>query len=107
MTTAEGEPRMVAPLAVPAALEELVRPHIDSFDYFISEGLERVLQELQPVEVRAKANSAAVCLAQLACIVMPVRFETELGLRTTTQIANICPHCSAVMVCTLVISPRN
>ncbi len=57
MTFAEGEPRMVAPLAVPAALEELVRPHIDSFDYFILEGLERVLQELQPVEVRAKANS--------------------------------------------------
>ena len=43
---------MVKPLAVPAALEELVRPHIDSFDYFISEGLERLVQELQPVEVR-------------------------------------------------------
>ncbi|KAK9845769.1 hypothetical protein WJX81_002042 [Elliptochloris bilobata] len=37
-------------LAVPAALEELVRPHIDSFDYFLSEGLERVVQELHPVE---------------------------------------------------------
>ena len=65
MTAAEGEPCMVAPLAVPAALEELVRPHIDSFDYFISEGLERVLQELHPVEVRAKANSAARVLMNL------------------------------------------
>ena len=37
--------------AVPAALEELVRPHIDSFDYFVSDGLERVEQELHPVDV--------------------------------------------------------
>ena len=42
---------------MPAALQELVRPHIDSFDYFLSEGLERVVQELHPVEV----NSQETC----------------------------------------------
>lgn len=52
---------MVKPLAVPAALEELVRPHIDSFDYFISEGLERVVQELRPVEVRLALRVCSLC----------------------------------------------
>ena len=45
---------MVGPCAVPAALQELVRPHIDSFDYFLSEGLECVVQELHPVEVNSQ-----------------------------------------------------
>ena len=53
---------MVKPLAVPAALEELVRPHIDSFDYFISEGLERVVQELRPVEVRHAVQTFSLCV---------------------------------------------
>lgn len=35
----------------PRSLEELVRPHIDSFDYFIGEGLQNVVELLKPVEV--------------------------------------------------------
>ena len=58
---------MVKPLAVPAALEELVRPHIDSFDYFISEGLERVVQELQPVEVRHAVRNKESTPSETCC----------------------------------------
>ncbi len=36
---------------VPAAYEELVRPHVDSFDYFISEGLQQAVQSMEPLEV--------------------------------------------------------
>ncbi|CAL8465768.1 g5304 [Coccomyxa elongata] len=35
----------------PRSLEELVRPHIDSFDYFIGEGLQNVVELLKPVEI--------------------------------------------------------
>ena len=35
----------------PKSLDELVRPHVDSFDYFISEGLQTVVDLLRPVEV--------------------------------------------------------
>uniref|UniRef100_A0A0E0BC71 DNA-directed RNA polymerase n=1 Tax=Oryza glumipatula TaxID=40148 RepID=A0A0E0BC71_9ORYZ len=34
-----------------AALRELYRPHIDSFDYFIDEGLDKMLQSIRPVEI--------------------------------------------------------
>ena len=36
---------------VPAELQQLVAPHIDSFDYFIGEGLEEVVARLEPTQV--------------------------------------------------------
>ena len=36
---------------VPAAFEELVRPHVDSFDFFLTEGIHHVVEQLEPVEV--------------------------------------------------------
>ncbi|KAK9804617.1 hypothetical protein WJX73_009510 [Symbiochloris irregularis] len=36
---------------VPEAFTELVRPHVDSFDYFLQEGLQRVIEHLEPCEV--------------------------------------------------------
>jgi hypothetical protein len=36
---------------VPRSLQELVRPHVDSFDHFLSEGLQSVVELLKPVEV--------------------------------------------------------
>ena len=35
----------------PKSLDELVRPHVDSFDYFINEGLHTVVSLLKPIEV--------------------------------------------------------
>ena len=44
--------RMPAPAGyVPEALEALTAPHIDSFDYFLSDGLRLVVQGLAPIEV--------------------------------------------------------
>ena len=37
---------------VPAALEKLVAPHIESFDFFLGDGMLQVVQGLEPVEVR-------------------------------------------------------
>jgi len=36
---------------VPEALEALTAPHIDSFDYFLRDGLRLVVQGLAPIEV--------------------------------------------------------
>ena len=35
----------------PGTLGELVRPHVDSFDYFLSEGLQTIVDAVEPVEV--------------------------------------------------------
>lgn len=37
---------------VPPAYEELARPHVDSFDFFLAEGIHQVVALLEPVEVR-------------------------------------------------------
>jgi len=37
--------------AVPQSLENLAQPHIDSFDYFLGEGMDQVIQLLDGVEV--------------------------------------------------------
>jgi DNA-directed RNA polymerase beta subunit len=37
---------------VPEEFEELVAPHVASFDWFLSEGLQSVVEMLEPVEVR-------------------------------------------------------
>ncbi len=36
---------------VPAELQALVAPHIDSYNYFIGEGMQEVVQRLDPIEV--------------------------------------------------------
>ena len=38
---------------VPLEYQKLVEPHVASFNYFIGEGLQNVVESLQPVEVRA------------------------------------------------------
>lgn len=37
---------------VPRALEDLAQPHVESFDYFIGDGLGYLVGNLRPVEVR-------------------------------------------------------
>ena len=37
---------------VPEEFEALVAPHVDSFDYFLGEGLQLMVASLKPVEVR-------------------------------------------------------
>lgn len=37
--------------AVPPEFVDLVRPHVQSFDYFLGDGLTRVVELLEPVEV--------------------------------------------------------
>lgn len=37
--------------AVPAEFVDLVKPHVQSFDYFLGDGLTRVVELLEPIEV--------------------------------------------------------
>ena len=36
---------------IPKSLQQLVQPHIDSFDHFLGEGLLSVVELLNPIEV--------------------------------------------------------
>ena len=40
---------------VPREFEGLTLPHVDSYDYFIGEGMQRVVEGLEPMEVRDSA----------------------------------------------------
>ena len=37
---------------VPQCYRDLVRPHVESFDYFLGEGMHMALDHLEPVRVR-------------------------------------------------------
>lgn len=37
--------------AVPPVFVDLVKPHVQSFDYFLGDGLTRVVELLEPIEV--------------------------------------------------------
>ena len=37
--------------AVPPEFVDLVKPHVQSFDYFLGDGLTRVVELLEPIEV--------------------------------------------------------
>lgn len=43
---------MAAGEEVPSALADLVRPHIDSYDWFVTDGLQAVVGLLEPIEVK-------------------------------------------------------
>lgn len=45
--------------AVPQRYDDLVQPHIDSFDYFLGEGMQHVVEGLEGIEVGAGAAQAA------------------------------------------------
>jgi DNA-directed RNA polymerase beta subunit len=36
---------------VPSVNEELVEPHVESFNYFLSEGMQAVVADMKPLEV--------------------------------------------------------
>ena len=43
---------------VPEEFEALVRPHIDSYDYFIGDGMHVVVESIEPLEVSPSSNHA-------------------------------------------------
>jgi len=38
--------------AIPRTLEDLAQPHIESFDYFLGDGMKSLVEDLHPVQVR-------------------------------------------------------
>lgn len=68
---------------VPAALQDLVAPHIESFNYFIGEGLQEVVQRLESVEVQ-NPLSHAKCQVwfENATVLRPLK---EPGLTTADE----------------------
>ena len=41
---------------VPEVLEQLVAPHVESFDYFLRDGLRLVVEGLDPIEVHVSVT---------------------------------------------------
>lgn len=50
---------------VPAEFTDLVKPHVQSFDYFVNEGLHKVAELLDPLEVSFVAGWS--CMAGQTC----------------------------------------
>jgi DNA-directed RNA polymerase beta subunit len=46
---------------VPEEYEELVAPHVQSFDWFLTEGLQSVVDSLEPVEVCGALGVMGLC----------------------------------------------
>jgi hypothetical protein len=51
--------------AVPQSLEGLAQPHIDSFDYFLGEGLDRVIENMDGVEVRRHSSRLPILVFKI------------------------------------------
>ena len=43
-------------LETPSELLDLVQPHIESYDYFLGEGIQRVVEHIDPIEVSREAD---------------------------------------------------
>lgn len=66
---------------IPRSLQELVRPHIDSFDYFLGDGLLALVEQLKPVEVRREPAPRT----SLPCALLT-------GVHTTEQLTMLFTH---------------
>jgi hypothetical protein len=45
-----------------AELHRLIRPHVDSFNYFLDEGLQQAVADLDPVEVTSSDGKSLTCI---------------------------------------------
>ncbi|KAJ4796363.1 DNA-directed RNA polymerase subunit beta [Rhynchospora pubera] len=57
-----------------AALKELFRPHIESFDYFTDEGMEKAVTSVRPVEISHKKTNLRIYLEK-AMLLPPMKKE--------------------------------
>lgn len=58
-----------------AELHKLVRPHIDSFNYFLTEGLQQAVADLDPIEVLSPDGRS---LLTCTCASVFVQWATSL-----------------------------
>ena len=52
---------------VPAEFTDLVRPHVESFDYFLNEGLQKVAELLEPLEVSLLLHTYTLLVESDCC----------------------------------------
>lgn len=57
---------------VPRSLEDLAQPHIESFDYFIQDGMRNLVENMRPVEVRDTPHSSMILAGNLVDHSSPV-----------------------------------
>ena len=60
---------LAASEAVPPEFVDLVKPHVQSFDYFLGDGLARVVELLDPIEVTLQHCDVHLSVKAL-CIVL-------------------------------------
>lgn len=51
---------------VPSEYSALVQPHVDSYDYFVNEGMQLAVESMEPLEVRNSQRRAAEAAARAA-----------------------------------------
>ena len=61
---------------VPRTLEDLAQPHIESFDYFLGDGMKFLLEDLHPVQVRL------CCTLALSCFGVGTPYHIKLCMRS-------------------------
>lgn len=50
---------------VTRSLEDLAQPHIESFDYFIQDGMRNLVENMRPVEVRETPHTSMLLAGNL------------------------------------------
>jgi len=63
-----------------AALRELFRPHVESFDYFLDAGLEKMLAEIRPAEIKDPNSSTILKIFLEKGHVLPPMRDGRLGV---------------------------
>ena len=58
-------------------LKKLVAPHVDSFNYFVGEGLRRVLEGLPPLEIESEGRPLVTVWLQELELRKPTREDTR------------------------------
>ena len=67
---------------VPQALKNIFKPHVESFNWFLTEGLKSVPKALEPLEVQYKNY-----ILEVKCIDVHVEKPKVVGFRSSTDIA--------------------
>ncbi|KAG2537243.1 DNA-directed RNA polymerase I subunit 2-like [Panicum virgatum] len=63
-----------------AALRELFRPHVESFDYFLDAGLEEMLTSIRPMEIKDPNSSTILKISLEKGHVLPPMRDGRLGV---------------------------
>jgi DNA-directed RNA polymerase I subunit RPA2 len=63
-----------------ATLRELFRPHVESFDYFLEKGLDKMLESIRPMEIKDPNSNKFLRISLEKGHVLPPMRDGRLGV---------------------------